>query len=186
MNFNEHLKLTGTHALFTASNYHWINYTDEKLEKRFSTVMAARRGTELHAYASEAVRLRRRQPEDGDAICQYINDAIGFRMTPEQVLFYSYNFYGTADAISFRNNQLRIHDLKTGIIKSSMHQLYIYAALFCLEYRIKPHEIETFLRIYQNNEVTAVEGDPDYIVHIMDRIVTFDKRVEELRQEEIG
>lgn len=63
----------------------------------------------------------------------YVNDAIGYKMIPEQILFYSDNCFGTADAIVFRNGLLRIHDLKTGVIPAHMEQLEVYAALFCLE-----------------------------------------------------
>jgi hypothetical protein len=112
-----------------------------------------------------------------------VNDSIGFRMTPEQVLFYSSNCFGTADALSFRDKLLRVHDLKTGITQSSFRQLEIYAAIFCLEYRMKPFEIEMEFRIYQNDDIKVMEGDPDVIVHIMDRIVTFDRRITEMRLE---
>lgn len=186
MIFNEHLKLADTHAFLSASSPHWINYTPEKLDERFLKALKAKRGTELHAYACEAIRLRRRQPEDGDTLSMYVNDAIGFRLTPEQVLFYSYNCYGTADAVGYRNNFLRIHDLKTGVVKSSMNQLYIYSALFCLEYRVKPHEIDTELRIYQNDDIIIHEGDPDFIAHIMDKIKVSDTRIEEMRLEELS
>ena len=50
------------------------------------------------------------------------------KMTPEQILYYSDNCFGTADAILFRNNFLRIHDLKTGKIPAHMEQLEIYAS----------------------------------------------------------
>lgn len=60
----------------------------------------------------------------------YVNDAISFRMVPEQILFYSENCFGTADTIVFRNGTLRIHDLKTGVVPAHMEQLEIYAALF--------------------------------------------------------
>lgn len=186
MIFNEHLKLANTHAFLSASNYHWINYSSEKLNARFLTALKAQRGTELHAYASEAIRLRRRQPDDGDTLSMYVNDAIGYRMTPEQVLFYSYNCYGTADTIGYRNNFLRIHDLKTGVVKSSMNQLYIYSSLFCLEYRVKPHEIDTELRIYQNDDIVIHEADPDFIAHIMDKIKVSDTQIEEMRLEELS
>jgi len=104
-------------------------------------------------------------------------------MASEQILYYSDNCFGTADTISFRRNQLRIHDLKTGVTQTSEKQLEVYAALFCLEYRIKPLEIETELRIYQSDEVRIYEVDPDSIVHIMSKIVAFDKRIRTLRQE---
>jgi len=62
-------------------------------------------------------------------------------MTPEQVLYYSGNCFGTADSIAFKNNLLRIHDLKTGAVPAHMEQLFIYDALFCLEYRIHPQDL---------------------------------------------
>jgi hypothetical protein len=186
MIFNEHLKLANTHAFLSASKPHWINYTDEKLDARFTTALAAQRGTELHAFAHDAIRLRIKQADNGTTLSQYVNDAIGFRMTPEQVLFYSYNCYGTADAISFRAAMLRIHDLKNGVVISSMNQLYVYAALFCLEYGIKPFEIETELRIYQNDDVKVETADPDTVTHIMDKIKTSDRRIEELRREALA
>lgn len=113
----------------------------------------------------------------------YVNDALGFKMTPEQTLFYSSNAFGTADAISFRQNLLRIHDLKTGEKETTMRQLEVYAGLFCLEYAYRPFDIQIELRIYQNDAVRVVEPDPGDIAHIMDRIVTFDKRLKALRLE---
>jgi hypothetical protein len=145
--------------------------------------MAARRGTELHEFAHEAIRLGIKLPRSQKTLNMYINDAIGFRMTPEQILYYSDNCFGTADAISFKNQTLRIHDLKTGITPTSVHQLEIYAALFCLEYRFKPFEIEMEFRIYQSDEVQIYEGDPNEITHIMDKIVTFDARINKLKED---
>ncbi len=181
MQFNAHSNLAGMHAFLSPSNYHWINYDDEKLENKFLVSMAARRGTELHTFAHEAIRLGIRLPTSKKTLHLYVNDAIGYRMTPEQTLFYSGNCYGTADAIAFRRNMLRIHDLKTGETTASEHQLEVYAALFCLEYRFRPHAIKTELRLYQNDEVRIYEADPDAIAHIMDRIVTFDKRINAMR-----
>lgn len=182
MLFNKYSNLVGQHALFSASKYHWINYDDEKVVRAFNNGVAAQRGTDLHALAAEAIRLKVKL-SGKTTISQYVNDAIGYRMSPEQVLFYSVNFFGTADAISFRRNTLRIHDLKNGIGRTSEHQLEVYAALFCLEYRHKPHEIEIELRIYQNNEIQVFKPDPDFIVHVMDKIKTLDQRVEELKKE---
>jgi hypothetical protein len=104
-------------------------------------------------------------------------------MHPEQILYYSENCYGTADVIAFRRGMLRIHDLKTGVTPTSEHQLEVYAALFCLEYRMRPFDITMELRIYQNNEVRVYEADPDVIVHIMDKIITFDKLLNARRLE---
>lgn len=183
MLFNKHSELAGQHAFLSASKYHWINYDDEKLERVFTARMAAQRGTDLHNFALDAIRLGVKLPKSAKTLHLYVNDAIGYRMTPEQVLFYSENAFGTADTISFRRNKLRIHDLKTGLHPASVHQLEVYAALFCLEYRFKPHEIEIELRIYQNDEVQVYEADPDVITHIMDKIITFDKKLTALRLE---
>ena len=64
MLFNAHLNLQGQHAFLSASNYHWINYTDFKLEARFISSMAAQRGTDLHKFAQEAIRLGIKMPAD--------------------------------------------------------------------------------------------------------------------------
>ena len=113
----------------------------------------------------------------------YVNDAIGFKMSPEVVLFYSPRFFGTADAISFKNGTLRIHDLKTGKIKAKMEQLYIYAALLCLEYKVKPGEINMELRIYQNDDIMFANPTAEDILPIMDQIVNLDKLLEKIEYE---
>jgi hypothetical protein len=181
--FNPHSRLQGQHAFLSASKYHWISYTEEKLDRAYLASLAAKRGTELHTFAHEAIRLGIKLPRTENTLNKYVNDAIGFRMTPEQILYYSDNAFGTADAIAFRKNRLRIHDLKTGAIPSSEHQLEVYAALFCLEYDFKPNTIEIELRIYQNDEVRIYDADPDAIFHIMDRIIMFDKRIETIKAE---
>lgn len=116
---------------------------------------------------------------------RYINDGIGFRMIPEQVLYYSDNFFGTTDCISFKNDILRIHDLKTGATPAHMEQLEIYAALFCLEYGFKPNDISAELRIYQNNEVLTLEPTNEDISTIMKKIVKLNKDIEKIKSEEI-
>ena len=186
MHFNSHSHLADRHAFLSASKYHWINYDDEKLSRVFMSSMAALRGTELHAFAHEAIRLGIKLRGSATTLAKYVEDAIGFRMTPEQVLFYSENCFGTADTIAFRHNKLRIHDLKTGAIPASVKQLEVYAALFCLEYRFKPAEIDIELRIYQSDEVAMFEADPDSITHIMDKIVTFDKHINAMRMEALS
>lgn len=183
MFFNPHTNLIGQHAFLSASKYAWVNYDEEKIDRVYIANLAARRGTELHEFAHEAIRLGIKLPRTDKTLHLYVNDAIGFRMASEQILYYSDNCFGTADTISFKRNKLRIHDLKTGVGPTSEHQLEIYAAMFCLEYRIKPFEIETELRIYQNDETRIYEADPDVIVHIMDRIITFDKRIQAIRIE---
>ena len=183
MLFNQHSELAGKHAFLSASKYHWIRYTDEKLEETYKKQLAAQQGTILHDWAAQTITLGIKMARSKTTLNMYVNDAIGYRMTPEQVLYYSDNAFGTADAISFRKGVLRIHDLKTGSSPASMDQLMIYVALFCLEYEIKPGSIEIELRIYQNDEVVVHVPELDDILHIMDRIIAADRRIMELRME---
>lgn len=181
MNFNKHSNLEGKHAFLSPSNYHWINYDKEKLQKSFFNAQATQRGTELHDLASKLIKLGQRLPKSKSSFNAYVNDAIGYRMTPEQALYFSDNCFGTADAISFKKDILRIHDLKTGITPASMHQLEIYAALFCLEYRKNPADIQIELRLYQFDEVIVHNPDPKDIFTLMTTISEFDKCIEELK-----
>ena len=178
MNFNKHSNYEGQHAFLSASKYYWINYTEEKVMDAYSKFLASQRGTELHAFAAQCIKLGQRLPKSRKTLNQYVNDAIGFKMIPEQILYYSPNCFGTADAIAFRNNFLRIHDLKTGETPTHMEQLMVYAALFCLEYRYK--------RIYQNDEVVTYNPTVADIVPIIDKIVTFDKLIERIKEDEEG
>ena len=174
MNFNDHYGLEGRHAFLSPSQYHWINYSPEKLEQRYYSSEATKKGTELHEYASKAIKLQRKQPRTKETVCMFVNDAIGYSMTSEQPLYYSDYCFGTADAISFWKNQLRIHDLKTGVTPASMLQLEVYAALFCLEYNKDPFGIKIELRIYQSNEIQSMVPEPSEIKSIMDKIIEFD------------
>ncbi len=184
MNFNTHFNLEGKHAFLGPSKYHWINYDEDKLISSYRNFLAVQKGTELHNFAKECIHLGIKLPRSKSTLNMYVNDAIGFRMTPEQPLYYSENCFGTADAISFRKNFLRIHDLKTGVTPASMHQLEIYAALFCLEYHMKPSEIGMELRLYQANEVLVHNPEVTDILPIMDKIITFDKCINSLSMEE--
>ena len=183
MNFKKHSDLEGRHAFLSASKYHWINYDEEKLSDTYLKYLATQRGTELHAFACQCIRLGVKLPRTRKTLNMYVNDAIGYKMTPEQPLYYSENCFGTADAISFNKNLLRIHDLKTGVSPTSMHQLEIYAALFCLEYRKQPQDIDMELRIYQSGEVYVHEPPSDDILEIMDKIILFDKKIDEIEME---
>lgn len=183
MNFNTHYAIAGKHAFLSPSNYHWINYDDHKLEARWIAARAAARGTALHELAHQAIRLGVKLSKADKTLSMYVTDGIGYKMNVEQPLYYSDNCFGTADTISFRRNTLRIHDLKTGLTPTSEHQLEAYAALFCLEYGVSPFEITTELRIYQNDEVRVYDPDPDMIVHIMSKIVAFDRRIELFKEE---
>lgn len=185
MIWNKHSAFAGQHAThMSASKYHWLGYDDDKFDRVFHMQMEARRGTELHAFAAEAIRLRVPLKDNGTTLSLYVNHGIGFRMKPEQVVMYTANAFGTPDAICFRKNLLRIHDLKTGMAMTSFKQLEIYDALFCLEYLENPFKIKHELRIYQYDDYRVHKPDPDDIKHIMEKIKYYDKRVDELRQED--
>ena len=183
MNFNNHSMLEGKHAFLGASKYHWINYDADKVADSYSKFLAVQRGTELHDFAAQCIKLGQKLPKSKKTLNMYVNDAIGFKMTPEQVLYYSENCFGTADSISFRNGLLRIHDLKTGVIPAHMEQLMIYAALFCLEYKVKPSEIDMELRLYQSDNVLYHNPTAEDIVPIIDKIISFDKIITNIKLE---
>ena len=184
MIFTKHSNLEGLHAPFGASQSAWLRYDDEKILATYNNMKAKEMGTRLHAWAKETIDLGIKQPRSKKTIYAYVNDAIGYKMDTEVVLFYSPRFFGTADSICFRNGTLRIHDLKTGITKVHMEQLMIYAALFCLEYKIKPTDIEIELRIYQSDEILYHNPPAEDIKSIMDRIIYLDKMLERLDCEE--
>jgi len=186
VNFTKHFDLVGRHAFLSPSKYHWVNYDTEKFDLTYFTSMQAQKGVELHDFAFQAIRLGIKLPRSSKTLNSYVNDAIGYGMTPEQILSYSENAFGTCDAIWFGKGLLRIHDLKTGVTPASVTQLEVYAALFCLEYDIKPTEIEIEMRIYQNDQIDGYIADADRITHIMDKIVTFDKRIRILKAEALG
>lgn len=184
MIFNNHYQLEGQHAFLGASKYHWLNYDENKLINTYNNMLAVQRGTDLHALAAEHIRLKVKMPNNKISLNAFINDAIGFKMSSEVVLRYSDYCFGTADAIGFNEKKgfLRIHDLKTGVIPGHMEQLMIYNALFCLEYGIKPKDISTELRIYQNDEIIKHEPSVDEILPIMDKIISFDKIISRLAE----
>lgn len=191
MKWNQHLNLVGTHALFSASQYHWLNYDTEKMLEVYRNKQAIQEGTELHELASMLIKKRVRLPRSQKTLNLFVNDAIAYGMQSEQVLYYSDIFFGTADAISFSKEGrktgrpiLRINDLKTGQTPAHMEQLIIYAALFCLEYHIIPGDIDFELRIYQFNDVTFFNPTAEDIAPVMDKIVSFDKTIRKLREEE--
>lgn len=169
-----------THAFLSASRYHWLRYSPDKLETVYKNHLRTKLGTEYHKLAADLIRLAIRLSNSSASFNSFVNDAIGFKMVPEQVLYYSENCYGTADAIGYYNGVLRIHDLKTGLIPGSMDQVLIYAALFCLDYKETPSEI--VLRIYQNEEILEYEPTIDDVNDVMERIIVSDKIIEKIKQ----
>jgi hypothetical protein len=184
MNFNEHYELQDRHAFLSPSKYHWLNYDEDKLIETYGKFLATQRGTELHDLAERAIRLGVKLERSKKTLNMYVNDAIGYRMKTEQALKYSENCFGKADAISFRKGKLRIHDLKTGESPTSMRQLEVYAALFCLEYHVDPATIDIELRIYQLDEVVVHTPTAEDILFVMDKIIEFDKVIDKLKMGE--
>ena len=192
MEFIQHKPLQGLHAPFSASQSHWLRYDDEKVAEVYLNKKAAAMGSRLHEWAKETIDLGLKQDtRKKTTLNMYINDAIGFKMSTEVVLFYSERFFGTADAICYRNekgkNVLRIHDLKTGKtgkIEDHIEQLEVYAALFCLEYKIKPSEIDMELRIYQNDEILCHNATANDVEPVMETIIHLNKLLENAEYEE--
>ena len=206
MNWNRHLNQEGSHAFLSASKYSWLNKNEEEIIETYKNSYATTIGTLLHAYAADSIRFRERLrktdakgvkfdlmrkgvPEfaiDIQAVfpnlMAYVNDAVGYLMDPEVVLYYSDLCFGTADTIQLDNDILRIHDLKTGLTKANMDQLMIYAGLFYLEYGYKPEKVHTELRIYQMNEVVVHEPEPEDVRVVMDRIVECDRVLQRLKE----
>lgn len=191
MRWNVHSRLEGQHAFLSASKHSWINYTDDELVKSFYSYMAAKDGTKKHELAALLISEKEPLPDIKRTLNMYVNDAIDFDMRPEQKLYYSDNAFGTADAISFDEDRgyLRIHDLKTGVTPVTdklgrLPQLEVYAAYFLLEYDYDLKETEIELRVYQNDDIIIEHPYVDDIAPIMDRIVYFDKLIEQIKREE--
>lgn len=194
MKFNNHYNLSGLHAPFTASQPAWLRYDDEKAKEAYARKKSAELGTRLHAWAKETIDLGIKQPRSKKTIYEYVNDAIGFKMSTEVVLYYSDRFFGTADAICFRQDRktgryvLRIHDLKTGVVgdpDKHFEQLKVYAALFCLEYKFKPADIDIILGVYKKDEVAFCEPTPEEIVEVINKIIHLDKLLAKIDNEEV-
>lgn len=184
MQFNSHKALEGLHAIFSPSQPAWLRYEDDKAVEYMNNKQAAEMGTRLHEWAKQTIDLGIKQPKSKKTLYAYVNDAIGYKMNTEVVLYYSPRFFGTADSISFRNNLLRIHDLKTGKTPVHVEQVLVYAALFCLEYKVKPSDIDIELRIYKNDDILIIEPTAEDIVPIMDRIIYLDKLLSKYDLEE--
>lgn len=184
MQFNSHKALEGLHAPFSPSQSSWLRYDDDKAIEAYRNKQAAEMGTRLHAWAKDTIDLGIKMPRSKKTLYAYVNDAIGYRMNTEVILFYSPRFFGTADAICFRDGFLRIHDLKTGKCPVHMEQLLVYAALFCLEYKVKPGTIEMELRIYQDDDILVCNPTAEDIVPIIDKIVYLNKMFDRMEFKE--
>ena len=106
MNWNRHSEVEGMHAFLSPSKYYWTGYDENKIAGYYKSQLAAARGSELHEFAASCIRLGQRLPKNQKTLNTYVNDAIGYKMSPEVALYYSPNCFGTTDAISFRNGML--------------------------------------------------------------------------------
>lgn len=188
MPLNKNSNLAGLHAVLSPSTYHWLDYDEDKLRAYFFAKQQARRGDEEHALAKKLIEMRIKLPDNNKTLNMYVNDAIGYRMSPEVTLVHNEICFGTTDAIGInaRENLLRIHDLKTGVKEASMKQLLIYTGLFFLEYErlYSPRDIEVSLRIYQNDAIQELLPSVPDILMVMDRIRTQAAIVAFLREED--
>lgn len=171
MNFNKHLELRDKHALLSPSKPYWLNYSQDQLRNYIIAQNAAARGTKLHDLAAKLIEEGLKLRGSTQTMTAYVNDAIGYGMTPEVGLKYSDLCFGHADAVEFSRGVLRIHDLKTGTGPTHMEQLEIYAALFLLEYErvlgVNPLNTKVNLRIYQNDDIQEYEPDKDRLEELI-------------------
>lgn len=160
------------HAFMSPSNYHWLNYTKERLIEVWDAKQNASLGTRLHIFAQECINLRIRvDPISHPTVAIFVNDAIDLGMYSEVHLEYDELCYGTADVLLFAHNILHIWDLKTGNNRVHHSQLYIYAAIFCLQNAIDPYSIQYDLRIYQHGKRVPSITYPERIANTMATIV---------------
>lgn len=209
--WNDHSQLNGKHALMGGSNYHWLNWTNENFERRYYSSFATNMGNELHLLAHDCIRSKTKLNKgdrhiidltlyragipasafDTEAILlnlmPFVNDAIGFHLESEVILYYSRFCFGTTDAIGIdeRNKILRIHDYKSGVTVAHMEQLLIYAALFYLEYHKNPANYTTVLRIYQNMEIVETIPEPSEIEAVMNLIILRNQEITKFIERDI-
>lgn len=209
MIFNNHSNLEGHHAILSASNYRWLNYDDEDLYRKYISSFATVVGDALHELAKDLIENRIKLSKTDKKIVllhllkkgiprsvidmerifynfmTYVNDCIGFGMTPEVLLHYTDFCFGTTDAICFREKEkiLIIHDYKSGTTPVKIEQLLIYVALFCLEYRYKPGELDITCRIYQNNEVLVYKPEAEEIEAIIKCMIYSNKFMNKMCEE---
>lgn len=174
-------KYSGTHAFLSPSQPAWLRYTESHLLDMYRQENAREMGTRLHAWAEETIRLGINQPRTKNILACYVNDAIGYRMEPEKLLFHTKYCYGTADSIMYdpKKRVLRIHDLKTGVTKPHEDQLKVYAALWCLSNNIEPEQITFICRFYQRPEPVEFRPEPSEIRGIMNIIINCEKILEQ-------
>lgn len=129
MKFNNHKEYEGRHAFLGASQYRWINWDFATLEERYYGQYAQLIGTAIHELAHDCIVNRIKLTKDDKHMIElylsklfvpkaaydsesillnlipFVNDAIGYHMSSEIVLFYSENCFGTCDAIIIDEKQ---------------------------------------------------------------------------------
>lgn len=182
MEWNNHKNLDGLHAFLSPSGYSWLNYSPEKMANTWRNHKKKEHGTYIHDLAHRMIITRTKARDLKKAFNMFVNDAIGYGMDSEILLYYSPHCFGTADAIKYDKKEklLRVHDLKTGTAKPSFKQLYIYCALFCLEYKRKPERLRFECRIYQGNGCVIEEVDPQIVADIMVQIKEMSAIIDDL------
>lgn len=181
MSLEDISRYKGTHAFLSPSQPAWLRYTESHLIERYREESATERGTKLHAWAEDTINLGIMQPNrTKNSLYNYVNDAIGFHMEPEKLLFHSKYCYGTADSIVFnaKKKELRIHDLKTGITKPHDDQLKVYAALWCMSNGVDPEGITIICRFYRPQECVEFRPEGSEIRGIMNIISVWEKILE--------
>ncbi len=211
MQWHDHSDLEGLHAFLSPSKQTWINYDFEKLEAAYTNSWATTIGTVLHAFAERRILRKKRitnkskesiedfMYENGipeklidieqyfENLAAFVNDAIGFRMRPEQGLKISDDCFGHADAISYdeRKKILRISDFKSGKTEPSMNQLLIYAALFFIEYSkelgIRLSDLKVELRIYYQGQIIYYEPEEDVMAHMVDVVLCKNRELKTIK-----
>lgn len=193
----DHHQLEGKHSFLSPSQNSWLNYDDEKLVARYYSQFAQLIGTTMHELASKLIKRKIKINNEQTSLIlmalddvgvprgaydpeflltnlvAFVNDAIGFHMDSEVILYCDIDCFGTTDAIlaDIHSKTLRIHDLKNGTHEADMEQLLVYAADYCIEYKRKPTDFKTIeLRLYQNCQVVIYNPHHEEIQVIMDKI----------------
>ena len=174
MIWNNHKELEGKHAFMGASNYHWTNYDDITFEARYYNQFSQVIGTAIHELAHDCIVSRTKLNKHDIHLIELKlykafvpKDAYDANLILENLIPF------VNDAIGYyeRDKILRIHDYKNGVTQADIRQLYIYAALFCLEYHVNPLTLNKIeCRIYQNLEVLIDNPTGEVIQFYMDKI----------------
>ena len=212
MIFVKHSNWEGKHSILSPSKWQWLNDDEESLKRRIISSYMPTVGKIIHDYACDRItygqKLQKTDKKDiifellrnevprfvvsgldmntiFENLYNYINDCIGFRMSPEVGLGISDYGFGHTDCIGFneKENLLRVFDLKTGKIPAHMEQLIVYCAYFCIEYHKKPYEFNSELRIYQNNEIIFHNPQPEEVAPVIDNIVSKNNYITRLFKE---